>query len=294
MYRKLFYLVSFVLVLSVALTNVAKAVDPDLVGWWRLDDGSGTTATDSSGNGNDGAIQGNPEWVKGQIGQALQFNGVDEYIDVPHADILTVDNEVTVMAWINAERYIGPTGDDWQGIMAKGSGSLRSYSFYTQQSGALHFSTAGYGGLSTPDVPLNEWVHVCAMVIGGAHQYYINGEDAGTNGSGIVLPGASDTATVRIGTARDDNREFLGMIDDVRIYRRGLTQEEVQLAMLGEGLLVAYGPDPANGALHEDTWVTLSWKAGDYAVSHDVYMGENFDDVNDGLGDTFRVNQGAL
>ena len=54
MYRKLFYLVSFVLVLSVAFTNVAKAVDPDLVGWWRLDEGSGMTAADMSGNGNDG------------------------------------------------------------------------------------------------------------------------------------------------------------------------------------------------------------------------------------------------
>ena len=52
MYRKLIYLVSFVLVLSVALTSVAKAADPDLVGWWRLDDGSGMIAVDSSGNGN--------------------------------------------------------------------------------------------------------------------------------------------------------------------------------------------------------------------------------------------------
>src|SRR4030042_6620249 len=105
MYRKLFYLVSFVLVLSVALTSVARAADPDLVGWWRLDDGSGMTAADMSGNGNDGTLRGDTAWVTGHLGKALQFDGVDDFVGVPHADILTMDNEVTVMAWINTERY---------------------------------------------------------------------------------------------------------------------------------------------------------------------------------------------
>ncbi|MHC4146592.1 MAG: PA14 domain-containing protein, partial [Planctomycetota bacterium] len=55
----------------------------------------------------------------------------------------------------------------------------------------------------------------------------------------------------------------------------------------------AVDPTPADGALHEETWVNLDWLAGDYAVSHDLYLGENFDDVNDGLGDTFRGNKPA-
>src|SRR4030042_5644689 len=131
MYRKLFYLVSVVFVFSVALTSIAKAADPDLVGWWRLDEGSGTTATDFSGKGNNGTLQGDTAWVNGYLGKALKFDGVDDYVDVQHNETLTVDNEVTVMAWINAERYIGPTGDDWQGILAKGESPSRSYSFYT-------------------------------------------------------------------------------------------------------------------------------------------------------------------
>ena len=53
----------------------------------------------------------------------------------------------------------------------------------------------------------------------------------------------------------------------------------------------AHKPNPDDGAMHPDTWVTISWTAGGYAVSHDVYLGENFDDVNDGTGDTFRGNQ---
>ncbi|MFH1718402.1 MAG: fibronectin type III domain-containing protein, partial [Planctomycetota bacterium] len=61
-------------------------------------------------------------------------------------------------------------------------------------------------------------------------------------------------------------------------------------AVLGPKLK-AYNPDPADGAVHEDTWVSLSWTSGDSAVSHDVYFGEDPAAVNDGTGDTFRGNQ---
>jgi len=54
---------------------------------------------------------------------------------------------------------------------------------------------------------------------------------------------------------------------------------------------IASNPGPADGAYHEDTWVNLSWKPGDLAVSHDVYLGNNFDDVNDGVPETFQGNQ---
>jgi hypothetical protein len=61
---------------------------------------------------------------------------------------------------------------------------------------------------------------------------------------------------------------------------------------LGEKSL-ASRPVPEDGALHPDTWVSLVWKPGDFALSHDVYFGDNFDDVNDGTGDTFRGNQAS-
>jgi hypothetical protein len=55
--------------------------------------------------------------------------------------------------------------------------------------------------------------------------------------------------------------------------------------------VIATRPNPADGALHEDTWVNLSWSPGNFAVSHDVYLGDNFDDVENGTGDTFLGNQ---
>ena len=295
MVRKLTHLFSLFLALSLLLTSVAKAVDPDLHGWWRLDEGSGTTVFDFSGNGNDGALRNGPTWAAGKIGGAIQLDGTDDFVEIPHDVSLTASNEVTVMAWIYARRLEVP-GAGYQGIVAK-SNDPRSYSLYTTAAGPLHFSTtsggAYVGTVSNAPVPINQWVHVCAMVESGHHEYYINGQPAGTGGSGIVLPGAADTASVMIGRTPEGSREFGGMIDDVRIYMRGLTQAEILLAMAGEGLPQAFSPSPADGAQHPDTWVTLSWKPGDFAVSHDVYLGDNFDDVNNGTGGTFRGNQAS-
>jgi len=60
---------------------------------------------------------------------------------------------------------------------------------------------------------------------------------------------------------------------------------------IGGFLETARNPEPADGTLLADTWVTLGWRPGDFAISHDVYLGENFDDVNDGVGDTFQGSQ---
>ena len=290
MCRKQNYLISLALLLSLVLSSSVQA---DLVGWWRLDGGSGSTATDSSGNGNDGTLQGGAQWALGKNAGAVEFDGVDDFVEVPHAEILTVDTDVTVMAWIHTSRHGGPPGQGYQGIIAK-SNDPRSYSLYTQSNGTLHFSTAGIGSDSGATVPLNEWVHVAAMVAGGEHRYYINGELTATSGSGIVLPGMADTATVVIGrTHEGTNRSFLGRVDDAKIYDTALTQEEIQIAMIGVGQPLAFGPVPEDGAMLEATWINLRWNAGDFAVSHDVYLGESFEDVEAGAESTFAGNQTA-
>jgi hypothetical protein len=63
------------------------------------------------------------------------------------------------------------------------------------------------------------------------------------------------------------------------------------LKFVAAGNPYARRPDPKDGAMHSDTWVTLSWVSGDFATSHDVYLGESFDDVNSGAAATFRGNQ---
>jgi hypothetical protein len=78
----------------------------------------------------------------------------------------------------------------------------------------------------------------------------------------------------------------------VRIYDRDGEANVDDLIRVAEYMaMISGGPTPADGALHPDTWVSLEWGPGAYAASHDVYLGENFDDVDAGTGDTFQGNQ---
>ncbi len=116
MWKKLTLLIGVLLVLCLSSSDWAG-----VLGHWKFDDGSGLTAKDSSGKGNNGKLINGPTWVTGQIGKALKFDGVDDYVDVPNsASLNPTTGKATVSAWINAGRYKGPTGDDWQGVLAKG------------------------------------------------------------------------------------------------------------------------------------------------------------------------------
>jgi hypothetical protein len=277
-YQKLVYSLCVALVLGLVCPSWAQ-IDPSLVGWWRLDEGAGTTAADSSGNGNNGDIVGDPAWVVGQIGKALQFDGDDDYVEVPHTEGLNVDNEVTVALWVNAERYVSGA-EGWGGIMAKGN-SPRSYSVYTTSAGNIHFSTAGVGTVSAAIFPLNEWAHVTCIVVGGGHEYYINGEAAGTGGSGIVLPGNTNTANVTLGNIGGEaNRIFQGMLDDARVYNRALAVEELAAVMKGELPVVAADPAPEDLATDVIRDGDLNWRAGDFAQTHNVYLSTVWEDVD--------------
>ena len=87
MYRKLTCLIVFVLVLIVAGNASA-----DLVGHWKLDEGSGTTAYDSSGNGFDGTLVGDTKWVAGKYGAAVEVDGNGDYVEIPPIGIFRVKN----------------------------------------------------------------------------------------------------------------------------------------------------------------------------------------------------------
>jgi hypothetical protein len=81
---------------------------------------------------------------------------------------------------------------------------------------------------------------------------------------------------------------FEGLMDEVRIYDRVLSAAEIRkLAARPK----AWSPDPPSGAMYPDTWVSLGWSPGYFAASHDVYLGESFEEVDAGISDTFRGNQ---
>ena len=100
MYRKPILGAVFVLVVGLILASAVGAAESTLVGWWRFDDGTGTTAADSSGNGNDGTLMGSLTWTTdGKMGGALQFPA-SGYVDCGSGSSLAIGDAVSMAAWI--------------------------------------------------------------------------------------------------------------------------------------------------------------------------------------------------
>ena len=289
MCRRFICLATFILVSCLILAGTA---DAELVGWWKLDETSGNIAYDSSGNGNDGRLQGDPQWVEGQVGGALEFDGNGDYVDCGNAaslDIYGADAQVTIALWVKTPNV----GQVHGSLVTKGEWK-DGYSLLIKGEPRKLWAVDSDTTLSADPLTNDQWYHVAVTTDGatGEVRFYINGQLSGVrtkNSSGIGQTG------MPVNIAREQRGggrwNFNGMIDDVRIYNRVQTQEEIQAIVRGEAYPFASSPTPADGDIHVDPWVTLSWSPGDFAVSHDVYLGENFDDVNEGTGDTFRGNQ---
>jgi hypothetical protein len=294
----LIYLITFVLVLSMAGNASAG-----LLVHWKFDEGSGTTAYDSSGNGHHGTLEGDPEWVAGKIGGALDFGGDgDRVVDEDAENYLNGLDAVTVCIWIKSD--VAPTdkgfiiceepdgGDqiitmryDAAGANGGGTSLLKMAVVAPNDEQQLE---------SSSNLQVTEWQHVAMVWSRGAQiKFYVNGlEDTPQVSEPPSDVSTSDVTILIVGQgAKDASGGWDGLIDDVRIYDEALTEPEIQAAMKGEKYPYALGPVPEDGAVHLDTWASLSWKAGCYAVSHNVYFGDNFEDVDVGADSTFRGNE---
>jgi hypothetical protein len=289
MSKKLIYLACLCLVLGLALTSAVRA---DLVGWWRLDEGTGTIAYDSSGNGNDGTILGNPQWVPGKIGGALDFDGDGDYVNCGNDPIFDITEEITLAVWVNANDNGNSEHNCWLG---KGD---NAYAIKHQSGNYLEFfifdgdwHSTNY---STDITSLNaDWHHMAGTYDGSELKFYLDGELA----ANLVYSSTIGTAAhdVTIGeNSQATGRYFDGMLDDPRIYNEALSQDDIKSIMMGAAFAYAFSPSPQDGSINSANWVTLGWKPGDFAASHDIYMGDNFDDVNNATRDSevFRGNQG--
>jgi len=295
MSKKLICLISFVLVLGLNLTNTASA---ELVGWWRFDEGSGITVNDSSGNDHHGTVQGTPEWGDGPegFGGALGFsNTTGAYCGV--FDPTGGTGTFTLTLWClwdgtQSIQHFCTKSNGWGATTAMFQIEVKGGHSDPARVDRLHLAYQGAPQAVLNLVPHNEWVHL-ALVFDGTHATgYLNGvDDVGPQPTGI---GPNVDAPIIIGASHAaEGRTFQGFLDDVRIFNEALPAGQIQAIMQGGGATYpfAYGPDPADGDLLADTWTTLSWRAGDFAVSHDVYIGDNFDNVNAGAEGTFQGNQ---
>jgi hypothetical protein len=280
MYKKSVYLISFILVLS-----FFSSASADLIAYWPLN-GDAKDVVD----GHDGTLVGGASFVVDPIrGMVLSVDGVNGHVEVPHSNdmVFSSTDSYTIMAWVYLEALPG----SWQTVMAKSRDQGTHYGIWITDSG--EWMGGGWENRGSPAIT-QVWVHLAYVQDGdvGTGLTYINGSVDWSGGTRDGT-GAGD---FWIGGAKSVTEFLRGMIDEVRVYNNALTEEEIQIIMLSgaEGYPYSSSPLPKDGAIHTETWASLSWRGGDFAVSHDVYFSDNFEDVNDGTGDAYKGNQTSV
>ncbi len=290
--------ISFIIIILMFAGQSYAQVDPEtVVGIWLFDEGGGDVATDASGNGNDGTLHG-PEWTKeSKFGSALEFNGSSSYIEFATGESMKIQ-QFTFMAWFNTRKlngygHIFQTGNDWN--------DMAGCVFRVHQDGYAQSALAfGPGNTATwlngPALEANTWYHMVITYDGTTATLYLDGVNvASGDGQGEIM---YDDQPVRIGVLSNTiGSAFDGFIDEVALFNVALEAEDIEAIMNGglAGIVpdqpFASRPNPEDGSLILDTWVNLSWKPGEFALSHDVYFSDNFDLVNDGAAEAFLGNQ---
>ena len=212
----------------VMVTSVCQAAPTGLVGYWRFDQ-VGNAALDSSGNRNNGNIVGSNNRNGGVEGQALIFdNKKKTKVEIPVTKTLDLVEAITMEAWIQPKSlYIG---NDWKqrpSILAKRQayyldinekGNLSSYLYGVQPQEWL-------SGKTDMRKFIGQWVHVATVYNGNKHLLYINGqEEANVSKKGKIT---SKNNILSIGWV-DNERYFDGMMDEVKLWNRGLTAKEIK------------------------------------------------------------------
>ena len=228
---------------GVTLDTVSGTVeDSHLVGYWKFNEGSGNITHDSSGNGNDGIIYGNATWATGISAGAINFDGVDDYVEIPHSDLLTPTDAITISLWFKEISHsleysclIYKTGEE----PTYGDFNDRIYTLWTFKDNSIHFTSTAKGSDRQTDISspangyeLNQFFMLTA-VIDTNNDYmaiYINGNKTQEDpylGEHI----RSGNYPLRIGApfvTWPNQYNFNGTIDEVRIYNRAFNDSEIQ------------------------------------------------------------------
>ena len=233
-------IVGLFIALSMSLTPFVSADLKDgLVLYHMYDEGQGTLAADASGNGHDGEIS-NPDWDSGKFGGALRFGGEgsDAFVTVESTDALNV-NECTFMAWINADHWDGTRQIVGKSVHGGCSGRTQYGLFSEGGTFKLRFETeGGRADIATDLPPTEEWINVAFSNDGEKGIIYLDGEAIAEGDVPGVLNANDDPW--RIGQDCERlNYVFAGLIDEVRLWNRALSEDEIVSA---QGLLTPVEP----------------------------------------------------
>jgi hypothetical protein len=198
-----------------------------LVGYWKFDEGSGSTTVDGSGNGNTGNIHG-ASWVAGVAGQALQFNGLNSYVAMPQSSSLDISgSEISIEYWIsfpngwqahssNVDQIIYDKGDAYTACMVASTGALRFNIPYVMP----------YPETNKKSWDSNTWYHVANVFDGAQIRIYVNGQL--DTAAAVVGSVSRSSINLAIGSHCYGDKNFLlAAIDEFKIYSYARTATEI-------------------------------------------------------------------
>ena len=207
--------------------KAAKAQVAGLVAAYNFNEGSGTSAADSSGNGHTSTLANGPTWTTGKYGDALSFDGADDYVNVPDAASLDLTSW-TISAWIYPTSLPFVT---WKTILCKGGDCTNYYlqTYGTELEGGFESPAGNWRRFRTTGatLQLNTWYHVAFTFDDAANtgKVYISGVERFSK-TETAVPVTTATP-LRIGTDNWDEN-WSGLLDDLRIYNRALSAQEIQ------------------------------------------------------------------
>ncbi|MFC1637147.1 LamG-like jellyroll fold domain-containing protein, partial [Planctomycetota bacterium] len=216
--------------------------------------------------------------------------------DCGNAESLNITEKLTISAWVKTVDAGDPAG----GEMGGQNHYVSKHSCYQfkHRTNLLIFAIwdgSPYATRISIDNSFNgEWHHVVGTYDGSVLKTYV---DTKLEGEAPHV-GDIDLIDLNVNIGKNPNQNdqnFQGAIDEVMIYARDLSESHVKDLFMGNTsfFLKAEKPQPEDGAIVEDTWVNLSWVPGESAISHDVYLGDTFNDVDGGAEKTFIGNQTA-
>ncbi len=272
--------------------GVANAdITSGLVGYYPLNEGSGDVAHDMSGSGHDGTLYNGITWISpGYQGSGVNNDGTAaSRIDLGTWNPAEGTGQLSLATWI---RWSGSTAT-YQGLIGKRNTwpGTTPWQFQVRpENGGTFRLETGSVAIVSPNNTLNPlvgaWVHVAASFDGTTARLYLNGAQV-ASGAFALYPGGEGSSmgigSVTGGGAGIDGYDqvFHGDMDEVCIYNRALSLDEISLVMAGIGGDMASDPSPENGATDVPQDVVLSWGPLETAATRDVYFGTTYDDVND-------------
>jgi subtilisin-like proprotein convertase family protein len=212
---------TFVLVVNAQATGLVAA--------YGFNEGTGTSAADVSGIGNNGVV-GSATWTAtGKYGGALSFNGSTARVNINDSPSLRLTTGMTLEAWVNPSTV----SSAWRDVIYKGDDNYYLMGTTTSSSrpalGAI-FGASTYGEVyGTGALTANVWTHLAGTYDGTTERLYLNGVQVASRAqTGNILTSANP---LTIGGDSFYGQYFSGMIDEVRIYNRALSAAEIQTDM---------------------------------------------------------------